>query len=128
MLGEQRGKVLTAIAGIAAVAGALEILLLPFFYGGIPLPLPNSAKPIGGALFVVTFFHLLIISGSLFAFALVLKRFGIESKLLPKTRNDWIDVLMFFVLLVFGLLTWYNPLALIGVGVAGIYLAFVELK
>jgi hypothetical protein len=125
---EKRGRVLTALVGVAAVAAVVEILALPFFYEGIPLPLPRSAKPIGGALFVVTFFHLLIVSGSIFAFAIILKRYGVENRLAPKGKNDWIDLGMFLALLLFGFLAWFNPLALIGLAVAGIYLVFIELK
>lgn len=128
LMAENRSKVLTAAVGITVAAAVLEILALPFFYEGIPLPLPRTAKPVGGGLFVVTFFHLLIISGSIFGFALVLRRFGIDNRLAPKTKNDWIDVAMFFALLVFGFLTWFNPLALIGFAVAAVYLIFVELK
>jgi hypothetical protein len=113
---------------ILLIAVALELVALPRLYEGIPLPFPRTAKPIGAALFSATFFHLLVISGAVLTFGVIMRRLGFKSLTIPRSKNDWLDLSMFLLLLISGLGMWFSSFFLIPFLIAGVYLVFVELK
>lgn len=100
----------------------IEIELLPLLYRGIPVPFGETAKPIGGALLPATFFNVLLIAANVFAFAYLLRKFGFDLGLFSKTRNDWLDVLIFFIFLISGMAMWYSPIFFLPLLITGLYL------
>jgi hypothetical protein len=107
----------------------LEALTLPVFYKEIPIPLPGGTKPIGGVLFAVTFFHLILITSSVIAILFIARRLGMNAgQLLPKSRGGWIDLSLLMVLLVSGFASWFNPSVLILFIISGVYLVATELE
>jgi len=108
--------------GILFVDLILEIELFPFFYRGLPVPFGETAKPIGAALVPATFFNVLLIAANIFGFAYVLHKAGFNLGLLPKTRNDWLDVLAFLIFLISGMVMWYVPFFLLTFLISGVLL------
>ena len=126
---KQQTTLAVSIIAVLAVVGGLEALALPFLYKGIPVPYPGGTKPIGGVLFVATFFHLLLITSSAIVVLLVARRLDLRAgEFLPKSRGGWIDLFFLMLLLISGLATWFNPLALILFIISGIYLIATELE
>jgi len=125
-------KALPVIAASVVVLGivaALELLILSFFYAGIPTPFPETEKPVGGVLLPVTFFHLLLAVPSLLAILYAAKKAGYNvGKAFPQTRQAWTEILFLLVLFASGILVWWYALALLPFVIAGIYLVFVELR
>jgi len=97
-------------------------------YKGIPLPFEETGKPIGGALLPATFFSVLLITASILGFAYILHKTGFSLGLIPKTRNDWLDVLIFFVFLTSGITVWYFPIFFLPLVITGIYLLVGQLS
>ncbi len=112
-----------------AIALALETLAMPIMYKGIPVPYGGGTKPIGGVLFVATFFHLTLLAASAIAILYVARRLGMApGELLPKSRTGWIDIVFLMILLVSGFVSWFAPLALIFFIISGVYLVASELE
>lgn len=106
----------------------MEIKLLPLFYAGIQLPFEETGKPIGGALIPAAFFNLSLIAANVFGFAYILYKTGFDVGLIPKTRNDWLDVIVFFMFLTSGIVIWYFPIFLLPLLIAGLYLIVAQLS
>ena len=70
------------------------------------MPFGETAKPIGAALVPAAFFNVLLIAANILGFAYILDKAGFNLGLLPKTRNDWLDVLIFFIVLMPGMAMW----------------------
>jgi len=104
------------------------IKFLPLFYGGIRLPFSETAKPIGGALLPATFFNLLLIAANIFGFAYILLKVGFDFGLTPKTKRDWLDVLVFFVFLISGMAMWYIPILFLAFSVSAVVLVAGQLS
>lgn len=104
------------------------IKFLPLLYGGIPLPFSETAKPIGGALLPATFFNLLLIVANAFGFAYLLHKTGFKLGVIPTTRNEWVDVLVFFIFLISGVAIWYFPIFFLPLVITGIYLLVSQLS
>jgi len=117
------------VAAVVALDAALETLLLPILYEGIPIPFAGGSKPIGGVLFVATFFHMVLIAASAIVILFVARRLNMKAgELLPRSRGGWVDLFFLMLLLASGLATWFNPLALILFIASGIYLVATELE
>jgi hypothetical protein len=86
------------------------------------LPLGETGKPIGAALIPAAFFNVTLIATSVFGFAYILHRAGFNVGLIPQRRNDWVDVIVFFIFLISGLATWYSPIFFLPLLITGIYL------
>jgi len=114
--------------GILFVDLILEIKLFPFFYRGLPASFGETAKPIGAALVPATFFNVLLIAANIFGFAYVLHKAGFNLGLLPKTRNDWLDVLVFFIFLISGMAMWYIPIFLLAFLISALLLVASQLS
>jgi hypothetical protein len=81
----------------------LEALAMRILYQGIPVPFSGGTKPIGGVLFVATFFHLALIAGSIVAVLLIARRTGVVAgELLPKSRGGWVDLAFLMILFLSG--------------------------
>jgi len=107
----------------------LEKFLMPLFYEGLPLPYPATGKPIGAALISATFFHTLLISGSIFAIGLMAEKVGFKlDELTPKTTQGKINLLMLFVMLASGMVMWWHPIAFLPFIITAAYLTIVELS
>jgi hypothetical protein len=125
----QRFGIIMPLIAILALDVVLETLAVPILYKGIPLPYGGGTKPIGGALFVATFFHLILIGSSVIVIVLIAKRSGMSTgELLPKSRGGWIDLSFLIVLFVSGLASWFNPLAIVLFIISGTYLVATELE
>jgi len=106
----------------------IEIKLSPLLYRGIPLPFGETAKPIGAALLPATFFNVLLIAANIFGFAYILHKAGLNLGLVPKTRNDWLDVLAFFIFLISGIAMGYAPIFFLAFLVSGVLLVAGQLS
>jgi len=106
----------------------LEIELLPLLYKGIPVPFAETGKPIGAGLVPATFFNILLIAANVFGFAYILHKAGFDLGLTPKTRNDWSDVLAFFIFLISGVAVWYFPIFFLPLAITGTYLIMGQLS
>lgn len=122
------GKVVGVILAIVAMDLVLEYLLLPLLYSGIPLPFEENEKPIGGAITPVTFLNTVLLVGSIFGAALALRKLGINLDLIPKERAGKVDLIVFGLFLISGLLLWYTTAAVIIFAPATIYLLIVEMR
>jgi len=91
-------------------------------YRGIPVPFGETAKPIGAALLPATFFNVLLIAANIFGFACILHKAGFNLGLIPKARNDWLDLVAFFIFLISGLAMWYFPIFFLPLVITGLYL------
>lgn len=118
----------TSIAAVAIVDILLEKFLLPAFYEGLPLPYPKNPKPIGGALFHAAFFHILLLSASAFAVALIAEKLGFNlGDFIPKTAEGKASLIAFFVMAASGIAMWWHPIALLPFIVSAAYLVVVEI-
>ena len=106
----------------------LETRLFPLFYIGIPVPFGETAKPIGAALVPAAFFNILLIAANILGIAYILDKAGFNLGLLPKTRNDWIDILAFFIFLISGMAMWYFPIFLLAFLISGVLLVAAQLS
>jgi len=106
----------------------LEIELLPLLYGGIPVPFKEGGKPIAGVFLPATFFNVLLITANVFCFAYLLHKVGFDLKVVPKTRNDWLDVLVFFVFSISGIAMWYIHAFFLAFLVSGVLLVAGQLS
>jgi len=115
-----------------AVLAIIDIIILtqvfPSLYQDMPLPLPETSKPIGGALFSVTSLYLTLIASNIIIIIIVLKKAGYEGKSIPKKNSDWFDLIALLVLGVCGLVMWFYPFFLLFVIAAGAYLLFSEMR
>lgn len=125
---EDMSKLAGVVLAIVAIDVVLEYLLLPFFYSGVPLPFGENEKPIGGAITPVTFFHAILVVGSIFGAALAFSKLGIKLDLVPKDRAGKIDLIVFGLFLFSGLLLWYTTAAVIVFAPTAIYLLIVEMR
>jgi len=106
----------------------LELELIPLLYRGIPVPFEETGKPIGGILFQATLFNVLLIVTNVFAFAYILDKAGFNIGLIPKKRNDWLDVLVFFIFLMSGIAMWYIPVFFLAFLVSALLLVAGQLS
>jgi len=107
----------------------LEKFLLPLFYEGLHLPYPATGKPIGAALLPATFFHALLISGSIFGVALIAEKLEFKlNDLTPKTTQGKISLIMLFVMLISGIAMWWHPIAFLSFIIAAAYLTIIEVS
>jgi len=97
-------------------------------YRGIPVPFGETAKPIGAALLPATFFNVLLIAANIFGFAYILHKFSFDLGLIPKTRNDWLDILVFFVFVISSMAVWYFPIFFLPLVITGLYLLIGQLS
>jgi hypothetical protein len=123
-----RSIIVLGAVGIVCLDLILEVKLLPTFYTGIPLPFKSGINPIGGILLPATFFNVLLIVANIFAFAYILHKAGFELGLIPKTRNDWLDVIVFLIFLISGMGIWYTPIFLLAFLVSGLVLVTLQLS
>ena len=107
---------------------ALELLILPTFYKGIPTPFPSTEKPVGSILLPVTFFHLLLALPSLLIILFIAEKIGYKKNLMPKGMHGWVEIAFLFVLFLSGILMWWFPLAVLPFLIAGTYLVLVEIR
>jgi hypothetical protein len=115
-----------------AVLAIIDVIILtqvfPNLYQEIPLPLPETSKPIGGALFSVTFIYVTIIASNIIILLIVLRKAGYEGKSIPKKNSDWFDLIALLVLGASGLVMWFYPFFLLSFIAAGAYLLFSEMR
>ncbi len=115
-----------------AVLAIIDIIVLtqvmPSLYQDIPLPLPETSKPIGGALFSVTAIYVTLIASNILIIMIVLKKAGYEGKSIPKKNSDWFDLIALLVLGASGLVMWFYPFFLLFFIAAGAYLLFSEMR
>jgi len=97
-------------------------------YRGIPVPFVETGKPIGAALTPATYFNILLIVTNVFCFAYILHKAGFKLGLLLEKRNDWLDVLAFFVVSVSCIAMWYFPFFFLLLVITGIYLVVGQLS
>jgi hypothetical protein len=120
---------LISILVVLIIDIALEVLAIPLLYESVPLPFPSGAKPIGGAFFVATFFHLILIVASIIAIIIIASRLGIVIEgLLPKSKSGWLDIMFLVILVVSGFISWFNPFAILFFIISGIYLVATEIE
>lgn len=118
-----------AVAAVLSVCYALERMLLPIFYGGLPLPMPYTSKPVGAMLIPVTFLHLTLAVPSLLAVLYVAERAGYNvGSLLPKSREAKVQYGFLMTLFLSGMALWWHPLALFPFIVSGMYLLMAEIR
>lgn len=94
----------------------------------MPVTFGETGKPIGAALVPATFFNVLLIVANILGFAYILDKAGFNFGLIPKTRNDLLDILVFFIFLVSGLAMWYIPIFLLAFLISGILLVVAQLS
>jgi len=92
------------------------------------LPFGETGKPIGAALIPAAFFNVLLIAANAFGFAYILYKAGFNVGLIPQKRNDWLDVVAFFIFLVSGLAMWYFPIFFLPLAITGTYLIMGQLS
>jgi len=114
--------------GILCLDLVLEIELLPLLYRGIPLPFIETGKPIGGALIPAAFFNVLLTVANVFGFAYLLQKSGFDLGLIPKTRNDWLDIMVLLTFLMSGVAMWYFPIFFLPLVITGLYLVTAHLS
>jgi len=120
--------IILGAVGILCLDLILEIKLLPIFYTGIPLPFKANSNPIGGIILPATFLHVLLIAANIFGFAYILQKFGFDLGLTPKTRNDWLEVIVIFTFLISGMAMWYLPILLLAFLISGLLVVAVQLS
>lgn len=107
----------------------LEKFLIPLFYEGIPLPYPATGKPIGAVLLPATFFHVLMILGSIFVIGLIADKLGFKfDELIPKTMQGKINLVVFFIMLISGIIMWWHPIAFLPFIITAAYLTITEIS
>ena len=115
-----------------AVLAIIDVIILtqvfPNLYQEIPLPLPETSKPIGGALFSATSIYITIIASNIIILLIVLRKAGYEGKSIPKKNSDWFDLIALLVLGASGLVMWFYPFFLLTFIAAGAYLLFSEMR
>lgn len=127
-MNKKKAVLAISIAAVAAVDILLEKLLLPAFHEGLPLPYPKNPKPIGGALFPAAFFHVLLLSASAFAVALIAEKLGFNlGDFIPKSAEGKASLIAFFVMVSSGIAMWWHPIALLPFIVSAAYLVVVEI-
>jgi len=119
---------LVTVAVLAIIDVIILMQVFPTLYQNVPLPLPETSKPIGGALFSGTSLYLTLIASNIIIIIIVLKKSGYEGKSIPKKNSDWFDLIALLVLGVCGLVMWFYPFFLLFVIAAGAYLLFSEMR
>ena len=114
--------------GILCLDLVVEIELLPLLYRGIPLPFIETGKPIGAALIPAAFFNVLLTVANVFGFAYLLQKAGFDLGLIPKTRNDWLDIMVLLTFLISGVAMWYFPIFFLPLVITGFYLVAAHLS
>jgi hypothetical protein len=123
-----KGILLVTVAVLAIIDILILTQVFPSLYQDIPLPLPETSKPIGGVLFSVTSLYLTLITSNIFIIIIILKKVGYEGKSIPKKNSDWFDLIALLVLGVCGLIMWFYPVFLLFFIAAGAYLVFSEMR
>ena len=119
---------LVTVAVLAIIDVIILTQVLPNLYQGLSLPLPETSKPIGGALFSVTSIYIALIASNIIILLIVLKKAGYEGKSIPKKNSDWFDLIALLILGVSGLVMWFYPFFLVFFIAAGAYLLFSEIR
>ncbi len=123
-----KAVLLITVAVLAIINVIILTQVLPNFYQGIPLPLPETSKPIGGALFPVTSVYVALFAANIIILLIVLKKAGYEGKSIPKKNSDWFDLIALVILGASGLVMWFYPFFLVFFIAAGAYLLFSEMR
>ena len=113
---------------LAIIDVIILMQVLPSLYQAIPLPLPGTSKPIGGALFSVTSIYVTLIACNIIILLIVLKKSGYVGKSIPKKNSDWFDLIALLVLGASGIVMWFYPFFLLFFIAAGGYLLFSEMR
>jgi hypothetical protein len=123
-----KGILLVTVAVLAIIDILILTQVFPSLYQDIPLPLPETSKPIGGVLFSVTSLYLTLITSNIFIIIIILKKVGYEGKSIPKKNSDLFYLISLLVLGVCGLIMWFYPVFLLFFIAAGAYLVFSEMR
>jgi len=92
------------------------------------VPFKSSGSPIGGAFIPATFFNVLLIVANIFGFAYILHKAGFNLGLMPKRRNDWLDIIVLFTFLISGMAIWYIPIFFLPLAISGLCLLIGQLS
>ncbi len=123
-----RYSLFIAAAALAVIDLAVETQILPLLYQEIPLPFPETSKPIGNALFSATSLHLALIASNLLVLTIILKKTGYEGGFLPSKKVDWLDLFALLMLVASGLAMWFYPIFMLVFICAGVYLVLTEMR
>lgn len=119
--------VITALV-LALADFIVELQVLPSLYRGIPLPFPETSKPIGNALFSATSLHIALIAINIFVLIAVLKRVGYVGSSIPSRKGDWLDLFAFLAFALSGLVMWFSPVFMLPFIGAGVYLILTDMR
>jgi len=119
---------LVTVVVLAIIDVIILTQVLPSLYQEIPLPLPGTSKPIGGALFSVTSIYVTLIASNIIILLIILKKAGYVGKSIPKKNSDWFDLIALLVLGASGIVMWFYPFFLLFFIAAGGYLVFSEMR
>lgn len=119
---------LVTVAALAIIDIIILTQIFPNLYQEIPLPLPETSKPIGGALFSATSIYVTLIASNIVILLIVLRKAGYEGKSIPKKNSDWFDLIALLVLGASGLVMWFYPFFFLFFIAAGAYLLFSEMR
>ncbi|WP_455281393.1 hypothetical protein [[Eubacterium] cellulosolvens] len=125
---KNKAILMVTVAVLAIIDIIILTQVLPTLYQNIPLPLPETSKPIGGALFSVTSLYLTLIASNIIIIIIILKKSGYEGKSIPKKNNEWFDLIALLVLGTCGIVMWFYPFFLLFTIAAGAYLLFSEMR
>jgi len=125
---KNKAILMVTVAVLAIIDIIILTQVLPTLYQNIPLPLPETSKPIGGALFSVTSLYLTLIASNIIIIIIILKKSGYEGKSIPKKNSEWFDLIALLVLGTCGIVMWFNPFFLLFTIAAGAYLLFSEMR
>jgi hypothetical protein len=113
---------------LAIIDIVVELQALPLLYRGMPIPFPETSKPIGESLFSAASLHMILIGSNLLILMLVLKKAGYKGESLPSRKSDWLDLFAFLALVFSGLAMWFYPMFMIVFIASGIYLLLTEMR
>jgi hypothetical protein len=124
----QRSILIVTVVILIFVDLVVEWQVLPWLYRGIPLPFPETSKPIGDTLFSVTSLHVALIGFNLLVLMFVLPRTGYASRSILSKSSDWLDLIAFLALAISGIVMWFYPVFMLIFLSAGIYLLLTEMR
>ncbi|WP_455279789.1 hypothetical protein [[Eubacterium] cellulosolvens] len=119
---------LVTVVVLAIIDIIILTQVLPSIYQEIPLPLPQTSKPIGGALFSATSIYVTLIASNIIILLIVLKKAGYVGRSIPKKNSDWFDLIALLVMGASGIVMWFYPFFLLFFIAAGGYLVFSEMR
>jgi len=125
---QHRSVLIVTVIVLAIVDIVVELQVLPLLYGGMPIPFPETSKPIGGSLFSAASLHIILIGSNLLIIMLVLKKAGYKGESIPSRKSDWLDLFAFLALVFSGLAMWFYPMFMIVFIASGVYLLLTEMR